>query len=118
MFALVNGIWRGDYLDYHLGRASCRIRVLAMANIASVEDQYFVPRLSLRRVLSYVREFGIVPVLRKIRSRLRERARNAKYISCGVGVVLEDQNGGSLPLLSGPTLTTNASRLLISKTAP
>src|SRR5208282_981906 len=42
-----------------------------------------------RLVLNYLRQIGFRAVLRKIRSRLGVTARNEKYVSCGLGTVLE-----------------------------
>jgi predicted dehydrogenase len=54
-----------------------------------VEDQFFVRPASLRLLWSYVRDIGPRAVLRKIWSRRSERERNAKFLSVGMGRVIE-----------------------------
>jgi predicted dehydrogenase len=44
-------------------------------------------------LLNYVREVGPIEVARKVRSRLEERNRNEKFLSCGIGYVLEPADG-------------------------
>jgi predicted dehydrogenase len=66
-----------------------------MVNVRPIEDLFFRPPFSLRLVFSYLSEIGIVQVTRKIYSRLGERSRNEKYISCGVGVVTDCDAGSS-----------------------
>jgi predicted dehydrogenase len=84
--------WGPRLLDYWRAEDDLRLEVAAWAVLRPVEDQYFVRRPSLMRLWSYGREIGPRGVWRKIRSRRAERGRNAKYLSIGIGRVME---GGS-----------------------
>ena len=92
MRVLVEDSWQDGFHDYWRFPTEYRIAALAWANIERLADLYFVRSPSVRMVLNYVREVGPVDVLRKIRSRRQERARNEKYVSCGIGIVLEGPN--------------------------
>ncbi len=81
--------WRDGYLDYHRAECEYRIRVLAWRIVRRIDDLYFVRPQSARLVYNYLREVGGREVLRKIVSRRNEDVRNEKYISCGIGQILE-----------------------------
>jgi predicted dehydrogenase len=89
MIVLVGNKWRRNYLSYFRSPEQLRIRVHAMVNVERICDVYFRPPLSASLLLAYWREVGTVQVLRKVRSRMSERERNEKYISCGIGVISE-----------------------------
>jgi predicted dehydrogenase len=89
MRVLLDGKWQDGFLDEHRGEGAVRVRVRGMVNLEAVGGLYFVRRASLRMLLSYVREIGPVEVARKVVSRRRERFRNLKFVSAGVGEVLE-----------------------------
>lgn len=68
-----------------------------MVNLKTIEEQYFVRRARLRTLVDYVREVGVTTVFRKIVSRMGESLRNAKYMSVGVGRVMESDPTSGLP---------------------
>lgn len=93
MFILTGNKWRGGFLDYECPEDSLRIDVDAWANVCPVVGAYFVRCRSLRVIVEYFREIGVGPTVRKILSRFRERSRNDKYYSIGLGRVSPDQDG-------------------------
>lgn len=96
MIVLAGNKWRRNYLSYFKSPEHLRIRVQAMVNVARISDLHFCPPISASLLLAYWREVGAVQVLRKIRSRIRERDRNEKYISCGIGMICESTSEGSI----------------------
>lgn len=89
MRILVRGQWAAGYLDYHRPENAVRVAVSAMLNLERLTGLYFEPPSSVRLLWNYVRSAGPLEVLRKVRSRRAERDRNEKFVSCGVGSVLE-----------------------------
>lgn len=89
MNILAGGKWLSGFPDYFRGQGQVRIRVLACRNLARIEGMYFVRPRSVRLLVNYLFEFGLRGVLRKVRSRLGEKLRNEKYISIGIGRVVE-----------------------------
>ncbi len=81
--------WKDGYLDYHRGPNDFRIKVLAIKNLEKIEESYVVRPRSAKMVWNYLLKFGPTAVFRKIKSRISEEARNEKYISCGIGEVIE-----------------------------
>jgi predicted dehydrogenase len=81
--------WRDGYRDYPLRISECRIKVEVWWTLVPVSDLYFVRRPSLITLANYVREVGLRGALRKGVSRRKERFRNQKFLSVGVGVVAE-----------------------------
>ncbi|OQA05925.1 MAG: hypothetical protein BWY66_02162 [bacterium ADurb.Bin374] len=95
MYILAGGAWRSGFPDYFRGPGQIRIRVLAFRNLARIDGLYFVRPRSMRLLVNYLFEFGLRGVVRKVRSRLGERFRNEKYISIGIGKVLEADAGSA-----------------------
>lgn len=93
MHILAGGEWRSGFPDYYRGPGQVRVRVLALRNLARIEGLYFVRPRSMRLLVNYLFEFGLRGVVRKVRSRLGERLRNEKYISFGIGKILEADAG-------------------------
>lgn len=89
MKVLTQNKWEDGYLDYYRSAGEYRVKVLAIKNLEKLEDIYIVRPKSLRMVWNYLRKYGSVAVIRKIKSRLSEEARNEKYISCGLGIIVE-----------------------------
>lgn len=83
-----------NYLDYHRAEDEYRIEVGAMLNLRPLAGVAFVRRRSPRMLLNYLRELGPAGVVRKVRSRLAEAARNDKWLSCGLGTIIEAPEGG------------------------
>jgi predicted dehydrogenase len=86
---LVGNQWREGFLDEHRHPDEYRIEVMAWKNLEKLENLYFIRPKSLRLLWNYLRELGLVEVWRKILSRTQERYRNQKYLSCGLGCVIE-----------------------------
>lgn len=78
-----------NILDSHLPQNSLRIKVHVICNLDKINDQYFVREKTLRNLYNYFREIGIKSVAQKILSRLRETIRNEKYVSVGVGRIVQ-----------------------------
>lgn len=80
-------------LDEHRGPGDYRVAPIALKNLERCETLVTPPGRDLRKVLNYAREIGSRAALTKIWSRLAERYRNEKFISCGLGRVLEAPEG-------------------------
>ena len=92
MRILVNNKWLKDFLDYYKSGSEYRIKVLAFKNIKKLEGVYFVREKSLKTLYNYFKKFGLKAVARKATSRLQEKWRNEKYLSFGIGKILETDN--------------------------
>lgn len=82
------------FLDYHRGRDEYRVQVSAILNLRRLGGVAFIRQPSARLLLNYLRELGPVGVARKVRSRLAEAGRNDKWLSCGLGTIVEAPDGG------------------------
>ncbi|MCP5058705.1 MAG: Gfo/Idh/MocA family oxidoreductase [bacterium] len=89
MRCLLGNQWTDTTLDYYRSPGSYRIQVWKFANLDQLSGIYFVPERDLRLLWNYVREVGAVGVWRKVASRLQERNRNEKFLSLGVGEIVE-----------------------------
>jgi predicted dehydrogenase len=90
----VGGAWSGGWLDHARGEGEVRVAVRAMLNLEALHDVYLVRARSVRMLWNYLREVGPRAVWLRVRSRMAESGRNEKYVSCGVGRVLESPPGG------------------------
>lgn len=81
--------WRDGYLDEHLAQNCVRISVFAWITLRPVEELYFVREYRVRSVLNRTGDLKPHEIARKVLSRMAERDRNQKYISCGAGRVVE-----------------------------
>jgi len=81
--------WRSGFLDYHRNKKEYRIQVLAWKNLERLENVYHTRAKSLRLLMNYFPVVGPEGMFMKIWSRLREERRNEKYITCGIGKILE-----------------------------
>ncbi|ULA68950.1 MAG: GFOIDHMocA domain-containing protein [Nitrospira sp.] len=117
MKALVGGQWLDGFLDYHRRPGDCRLKVLACLTLTKVDALYFVRSSSMRLVWNYVREIGVGDVFRKIVSRRSERLRNEKYLSIGIGSVLDSgdvsPSEGQLVLFVAPAHPMCVERLVL-----
>ncbi|MBI2632818.1 MAG: Gfo/Idh/MocA family oxidoreductase [Parcubacteria group bacterium] len=94
MYIFTNNKWKNGFLDYYRDQKNYRIRVLAIKNLEYIGDRLCVVRpMNIKLIFNYIRDIGIAEVYKKIISRLKERSRNEKYISCGIGIILETPNG-------------------------
>lgn len=96
MYALTRR-WANRYLDYHKADGEARIAVSAWAVLAPIRDQYVVRPRDIRLVLNYLPQVGLRAVLTKIRSRLGEAERNEKFLSVGLGTVIDPARDGRHP---------------------
>jgi predicted dehydrogenase len=93
MRVLLGDEWEDGFLDEHRPPRAYRVQVLAWRNLERLDDLYFVRRGSWRILANYLRELGPVEVARKVASRRSERHRNRKFVSVGLGRVLEGPDG-------------------------
>lgn len=89
MKILVSDKWIDGFLDYYRSPQEYRIQVLAWKNLEKLKGVYFVRPKKLRIIWNYLREIGLKEVIRKIKSRSKERYRNEKFVSCGLGRIVE-----------------------------
>ena len=89
MRILTGGKWRSGYLDYRRNKNEYRIQILAWKNLEKIEDAYHTRAKSLRLLMNYLPVVGPYGLFTKTWSRLREERRNEKYISCGIGKIIE-----------------------------
>jgi len=97
MKALFGERWAEGLADFYRPSEAYRVETLAACPLERLEGLYPVrSRRDLRMVWNYARAIGVRDTLRKVASRSRERFRNEKYVSCGLGRVLEAPDGGAL----------------------
>ncbi|MCX6788968.1 MAG: Gfo/Idh/MocA family oxidoreductase [Candidatus Jorgensenbacteria bacterium] len=94
MRILTGNKWRGGFLDYFRNKSEYRIQVLAWKNLEKLENVYHTRPKSLRLLINYFPVVGFQGLFTKTWSRLREARRNEKYISCGIGMIIEAVEGG------------------------
>ncbi|HLB41754.1 MAG TPA: Gfo/Idh/MocA family oxidoreductase [Gammaproteobacteria bacterium] len=92
MNILIRNVWKNGYLDQTLLDKTVRIKPLAWFNVCKLEGLYFIPEKSWRLIVNYLREIGSKSVFQKIVSRMSESARNKKYMSLGIGIVLDTKS--------------------------
>src|SRR3989338_1064342 len=78
-----------DVIDSYLYENALRIQVRAICNLEKIQNQYFLREKSFRKIYYYSKEIGIRNTILKILSRSREKIRNEKYFSIGIGKVLQ-----------------------------
>ena len=96
MRALVGDTWIPGLLDPCREAGEILVDVSAWVALRPVDGLYFSADRDWRRVLRYVREFGLRRVLDKIRSRRAESGRNEKFLCVGEGIVREADEGSPL----------------------
>lgn len=89
MRVLEGAVWRADALDYTPEPGDVALTVRRWLTIAPVDGLYFVRPRSPMMVFNYLHELGLREVWRKVRSRRAERARNAKFVSAGIGATAD-----------------------------
>ncbi len=87
--------WIGGFLDYCRNKNEYRIQVLAWKNLEKLENVYHTRPKSLRLLINYFPVVGPQGLFTKIWSRIREYRRNEKYISCGLGKIIESADNQS-----------------------
>jgi len=86
--------WVDGLADYHRPPGHYRVEVEALLNVERLEGLYPVRARDPRMVWNYLLGIGPRATARKILSRTRERFRNEKHLSCGVGRVVERPRRG------------------------
>jgi predicted dehydrogenase len=89
MKILVGEKWKNGFLDYNRNKKEYRIQVLAWKNLEKIEDAYYIRPKSLKMALRYLPVVGPYGLFTKAWSRWREQRRNDKYVSCGIGKIIE-----------------------------
>ncbi len=97
MYVLRQKTWSNQFLDYHREPGQYRIAVELYAPLMRLKGIY-PDRHSLMRTLYYIREVGIKAVLRKVKSRVKERLRNEKFLAVGIGTICEADPDALLPV--------------------
>jgi predicted dehydrogenase len=96
--ALLGQDWVDGLGDYHRPPGHYRIEVDALLNLERLDGLYPVRARDPRMVWNYLLEIGPRATVRKIVSRTSERFRNEKFVSCGVGRVIDRPRRGSFEL--------------------
>ncbi|MEO7786409.1 MAG: Gfo/Idh/MocA family oxidoreductase [Sphingomicrobium sp.] len=89
MRIFTTGRWQPGFLDQARAADEVRIAPLMMRSVARIDDFAFVRHRDVRLLWNYWREVGLRGVVRRVRSRLAEEGRNEKWLSCGIGRVIE-----------------------------
>lgn len=98
MHIFADNSWQNGFLDYHRSSRELRIKVFLLKNVQPMQDLYFVRPRSLRMAWNYLFEVGPGDVFRKAMSRTAERIRNEKFVSCGLGRILETCDAERFPV--------------------
>lgn len=120
MHVLTGEKWKEGFLDYHRNPKEYRIRVISWKNLEKLENVYHTRAKSLRLLANYYPVVGPEGIYTKVWSRLREDNRNKKYVSCGIGEIIEsaDENmfkKGSLVGFVAPLHPSLVERLVLPK---
>ena len=112
--------WRSGYLDYCRNKNEYRIQIFAWKNLEKIEDAYHTRAKSFRLLMNYLPVVGLYGLFTKIWSRLREERRNEKYVSCGIGKIIESADGqifsnGELVVFMAPFHPALAERIVLPK---
>ena len=116
-----NNSWAEANLDFFARPNDIVIYPLVWLECAPVHGLYFEQPFDLRRVFEYVKDVGAPAVARKIRSRLSERARDRKFISCGIGSLHQSKpehlafNIDDLRIFVAPAHPSGVDRLVLPK---
>ena len=76
------------FLDYYCSKKEYRIQVLAWKNLEKIEGAYYIRPKSLKMALRYLPVVGL-RVIYKAWSDFVNKRRNDKYVSCGIGKIIE-----------------------------
>jgi predicted dehydrogenase len=98
MYIFGNGKWNNTFLDYYRAPEHYRVAVDIYIVLKRIDEMHR-ENWQFIKLFNYIKEFGIKPVIRKARSRLKERLRNEKFLACGIGQICEAALGQ--PLQSG-----------------
>ena len=85
------------YLDQAVIDGWLRIQVVKATQYPPVDEQFFRRNFDFRFALAYVRDIGLLSVVRKVRSRFAERVRNERCVVVGLGRVIESMDPSVIP---------------------
>ena len=107
-------------MDYCRNKNEYRIQIFAWKNLEKIEDAYHTRAKSFRLLMNYLPVVGLYGLFTKIWSRLREERRNEKYVSCGIGKIIESADGqifsnGELVVFMAPFHPALAERIVLPK---
>jgi predicted dehydrogenase len=94
--------WNNRFLDYYRAPGQYRVAVELYIVLSRI-DSLHITKWNYAKLFNYIKEIGIRAVIRKARSRLKERLRNEKFLACGIGHVCE-ADPGQLRLLGQKVL--------------
>jgi len=81
--------WRGGFLDYSRNKKEYRIQIIAWKNLERLENVYHTRPKSIKLLINYFPVVGPEGLLIKTWSRIREERRNEKYVSYGIGKIID-----------------------------
>lgn len=81
-----------EVLDECLFPGALRIKVFAICNLKKNQDQFMIREKSLRKLYYYLKEVGFRSTFLKVLSRTREKIRNEKYFSMGIGKIIQSSS--------------------------
>ncbi len=80
--------WTDDFVPYYLHDEQVRISVRLWLRVKAIDDAYVRYNSDWRKVLTYARNFGPMPTLKKVISRRSESTRNLKCVALGWGHIV------------------------------
>jgi predicted dehydrogenase len=88
MYVFTKSGWNNRFLDYYRAPGHYRVTVDLYIVLSRIEGLY-TAEWNYAKLFNYIKELGIRAVIRKARSRLKERLRNEKFLACGIGHICE-----------------------------
>jgi len=82
--------WLDGFLDETILDNTLRVRPYLWVTVSKLSDVYIKPKRNIKYLINYGRDIGIKNTLLKIKSRTKEKIRNDKFLSVGIGEVIED----------------------------
>lgn len=82
--------WLDGFLDETILDNTLRVQPYLWVTVSNLPDVYIKPKRNIKYLINYGRDIGIKNTLLKIKSRTKEKIRNDKFLSVGIGEVIED----------------------------
>ena len=82
--------WLDGFLDETILDNTLRVQPYLWVTVSKLSDVYIKPKRNIKYLINYGRDIGIKNTLLKIKSRTKEKIRNDKFLSVGIGEVIED----------------------------
>jgi predicted dehydrogenase len=89
MHIYFRGLWRKGYLDQTPDSEYSLVEIRRQVALAPATQQFYIRGADPAMLMSYIRMLGVRRVLRKVRSRHSESARNDAWLSVGIGSVVD-----------------------------